>query len=146
MACPAHTPDRPKNLYLQGLDNQRRQNWDASGMAFRTCLDQALRRLHPEGKGTLARRIDSLPAEIGVTPSMKQWAHEIRALGNEAAHEDEPFDEALTKDLQSFTEVFYCTPSRYLECWLPGVRRPTNSSHRAGGAKRNSPRMQRRDE
>ena len=106
LACPDYTPDRPKNLYLQGLDNQRRQNWDAAGMAFRTCLDQALRRLHPEGKGTLATRIDSLPAETGVTPSMKQWAHEIRTLGNEAAHEDEPFDEQSTKDLQSFTEVF----------------------------------------
>jgi len=75
-------------------------------MAFRTCLDQALRHLHPEGKGTLARRIDGLPVEIGVTPSMKQWAHEIRALGNEAAHEDEPFDEEATEDLQSYTEVF----------------------------------------
>lgn len=106
ISCPEHTPDRPKNLYLQGLDNLRRQNWDAAGMAFRTSLDQALRRLHPEGKGTLALRIDSLPSEIGVTPSMKEWAHEIRTLGNEAAHEDEPFDEESTKDLQSFTEVF----------------------------------------
>ena len=106
ISCPAHTPERPRNLYVQGIDNQRRQNWDAAGMAFRTCLDQALRRLHLEGKGTLARRIDDLPPETGVTPSMKTWAHEIRTLGNEAAHEDEPFDEDSTKDLQSFTEVF----------------------------------------
>ncbi len=106
ISCPAHTPERPKNLYVQGVDNQRRQNWDAAGMAFRTCLDQALRWLHPDGKGTLAHRIDCLPAEVGVTPSMKQWAHQIRTLGNEAAHEDEPFDEASTKDLQSFAEVF----------------------------------------
>jgi Domain of unknown function (DUF4145) len=106
ISCPEHAPERPKNLYLQGIDNQRRQNWDAAGMAFRTCLDRALRRLHPEGKGTLAKRIDDLPGDTGVTPSMKEWAHQIRTLGNDAAHEDEPFDETSTKDLQSFTEVF----------------------------------------
>lgn len=104
--CPEHTPERPKNLYLQGIDNLQRGNWDAAGMAFRTCLDQALRRLHPEGKGSLYQRINDLPADIGVTPSMIAWAHEIRTLGNEAAHEDEPFDEATTADLQKFTEVF----------------------------------------
>jgi hypothetical protein len=103
---PEHTPDRPRNLYLQGIDNQRRGNWDAAGMAFRTCLDQALRRLHPEGNGTLYNRINTLPVETGVTPSMRAWAHEIRALGNEAAHEDEPFDEDTAGDLQKFTEVF----------------------------------------
>jgi len=106
IGCPDYTPERPKKLYFQGIDNQRRQNWDAAGMAFRTCLDQALRHIHSSGKGTLAKRIDDLPTDIGVTPSMKQWAHEIRTLGNEAAHEDEPFDETSTKDLQSFTEVF----------------------------------------
>ncbi|WP_343895983.1 DUF4145 domain-containing protein, partial [Craurococcus roseus] len=64
------------------------------------------KRLHSVGKGTLYKRIESLPQEIGITPAMKEWAHEIRELGNDAAHEDEPFTEAEAKALHSFTEMF----------------------------------------
>lgn len=61
---------------------------------------------NPTAKGTLEKRIDSLPAAMGVTPAMKEWAHQIRHLGNDAAHEDDPFSKEEADSLQAFTELF----------------------------------------
>ena len=73
---------------------------------FRKSLDVALKKVHPEGKGTLEKRINLLPDALGITPAMKAWAHNIRDLGNDAAHEEEPFTEDEAKALQSFSELF----------------------------------------
>lgn len=104
--APPHTPDNVKSFYLQGIDSLARRNFDAAGTMFRKALDAGLKKVHPEGRGTLERRIDTLPDNIGITPAMKEWAHNIRDLGNDAAHEDEPFQENEAKDLQSFSELF----------------------------------------
>jgi hypothetical protein len=105
VAAPEHTPENVGRFYLQGMDNMAR-NFDAAGTMFRKSLDAALKKLDPEGKGTLQNRIDSLPEATGVTPAMKEWAHQIRHLGNDAAHEDDPFTEEEAKNLQAFTELF----------------------------------------
>ena len=102
---PDHTPQNVERFYLQGMDNLKR-NFDAAGTMFRKSLDSALKHLDPNGKGTLEKRIDSLPDASGVTSAMKTWAHEIRHLGNDAAHEDDPFIETEAKSLQAFTELF----------------------------------------
>lgn len=106
LAAPMHLPDNIRSFFLQGLDNHRRHHFDAAGTMFRKALDAALRRLHPDGKGTLQKRIEALPAELGVTPAMKAWAHEIRDLGNDAAHEDGPFTAEKSATLHVFTDLF----------------------------------------
>ena len=83
--APQHTPENVSHFYLQGLDNLPR-NFDAAGTMFRKSLDTALRYLDPSGQGTLEARINKLPSATGVTPAMQTWAHEIRKLGNDAAH------------------------------------------------------------
>jgi hypothetical protein len=62
--------------------------------------------LNPSGIGNLQQRIEKLSVAVGVTPAMKEWAHEIRELGNDAAHEEEPFTEIEATTLQAFTELF----------------------------------------
>jgi hypothetical protein len=124
LAAPEHTPDNVKRFYVQGLDNMA-GNFDAAGTMFRKSLDAALKHIDPTGKGTLEKRIDNLPAATGVTPPMKEWAHEIRDLGNDAAHEEDPFTEAEAKSLQAFTELFL----QYVFT-LPGMlaaRKPTQT-------------------
>lgn len=106
LTAPKHLPENIHSFYTQGIDSLRRQNYDAAGTMFRKSLDVALKRIYPEAKGTLQKRIDALPQEIGITPAMKEWAHEIRDLGNDAAHEDEPFTEVEAKALQAFIEMF----------------------------------------
>jgi hypothetical protein len=103
---PKYLPDNIRGFYLQGLDSLRRGGYDAAGTMFRKCLDVGLKRIHPEGRGTLQKRIDALPSDLGITPAMKEWAHEIRDLGNDAAHEEEPFSESEAKALHAFAEMF----------------------------------------
>lgn len=104
--APGYLPDNIRNFYLQGLDSLRRNGYDAAGTMFRKSLDVSLKRIHPEGKGTLQKRIDALPQHLGITPAMREWGHEIRDLGNEAAHEDEPLSKAQARALHFFTEMF----------------------------------------
>jgi hypothetical protein len=104
--APPYTPDNVKRFYLQGIDSLQRRNFDAAGTMFRKALDAALRAVHAEGKGTLEKRINSLPDALGITPAMKEWAHNIRDLGNDAAHEYEPFEEGEAQALQAFAELF----------------------------------------
>jgi hypothetical protein len=104
--APEHSPNNVTSFYLQGMDNLARKNYDAAGTMFRKSLDIALKRLNQSGKGTLQQRIDNLPAAVAITPAMKEWAHQIRELGNDAAHEEDPFTEDEAKTLQAFTELF----------------------------------------
>ena len=103
--APEHTPENVSKFYLQGMDNMA-QNFDAAGVMFRKSLDASLKHFDPAGKGALEKRINNLPEAIAVTPAMKSWAHEIRRLGNDAAHEEDPFTKEEVKSLQAFTEVF----------------------------------------
>lgn len=82
--APDGTPLNSKLSYERGLRALDRQD-DAAGMMFRKALDAAVKSLQPSGKGNLKQRIDDLPAEMGVTPAMKEWAHAIREEANEAA-------------------------------------------------------------
>jgi hypothetical protein len=124
--APEHIPDNVRRFYLQGVESLGPGHFDAAGTMFRKSLDSALRHLNPQGRGTLQARIDNLPANIAVTPSMKEWAHQIRHLGNDAAHEEEPFTQAEAETLQSFTELFFTYTFT-----LPGMiaaRKPTQPS------------------
>ena len=104
--APQYLPTNVASFYMQGLDSLKRKNFDAARTMFRKSLDVGLKNIDPAGKGSLERRIDSVPETTGVTPAMKSWAHQIRHLGNDAAHEDEPFTHDEAQALQSFTELF----------------------------------------
>ena len=111
---PLHTPETVARLYEQGFDSLRRGNWDAAGMMFRKCLESALRNLHPLGSGSLFNRINNLPPESGVTDAMKEWAHEIRGIGNESAHEGLESEEdavAISNFTNTFLQYAYTMPN-----------------------------------
>jgi hypothetical protein len=102
--APDHVPNSIGRYFLQGVDNAKRSNFDAAGMMFRKSLDIAIKDLNPDAKGSLFSRINSIPDAVGVTPALKAWAHEIRELGNDAAHEEEPFTDSqvVQWDCQEF--------------------------------------------
>jgi hypothetical protein len=56
---------------------------------------------------------------------MKEWAHHIRRLGNDAAHEEEPFEEDEARGLQSFTELLltyaFTLPGMLVERYPPAA-------------------------
>ena len=101
---PENISENVEKFYVQGIDNLERKNFDAAGAMFRKTLEQALREISPGGEGTLYNRIENLPEDRGLTKSMKEWAHEIRKIGNDAAHDE--FNEDEARDLKQFTELF----------------------------------------
>jgi len=58
-------------------------------------------------KGRLVDRIDEMETKKLIAPQLKDWAHEIRTVGNEALHEDpEAITEKDAKNIFLFTQLF----------------------------------------
>jgi len=72
---------------------------------YRKALDVGLKKIDPEAKGVLAKRIEKLAADGKLTADIQEWSGHIRVLGNEAAHDEEPPTREELKDLRSFTEM-----------------------------------------
>ncbi len=105
--APEYTPENIGSTFRQSMDNLRRGNWDACGMAGRKALDLATKHLDPSLAGKkLVDRIDALAAAYRITPDLKEWAHEVRRLGNDAAHDDDPFSKDDAESLIQFTRTF----------------------------------------
>lgn len=122
------TPDRPKHAqapeysptvvagpYEQGCRALQREDWDIAGLGLRKSLDIATKKLIQDAKPpnldealklNLMKRIDWLHSAGKLTADLKEWAHTIRMDGNEAAHEEEPFNGITALELRHFTEVF----------------------------------------
>ena len=121
--APPYTPDNVGCFFSQGMSNLAGQ-WDAAGTMFRKALDTALTAKFPDIEGRLVQRIEKAGKAGLLTADMAEWAHEIRRLGNDAAHEDEPFSAEDARALHAFTELVL----RYLFT-LPGMM----AEARAGG-------------
>jgi len=106
-------------------------NRDAAGAMIRKTLETALKAKFPESRGTLIKRIEAAEKDGALTRDMAQWAHQIRHLGNEAAHEEEPFSEDDAEDLRSFTDLLL----RYLFT-LPGMLEKARKKPEEGKVRR----------
>ena len=102
--APLHTPKAVARYFVQAEDNLP-ANPDAAGVMFRKALETALRVKFPNLSGRLIDRIDAAAAQHKLTPEMANWAHRIRLLGNEAAHDDEPFSRGDAESLSSFCRL-----------------------------------------
>ncbi len=80
-------------------------NEEASGTMYRMALDVSLKFVASDLKGTLAARIDALVAKNLLTPSLGEWAHQIRLLGNDTAHEAEAPSRDELASLRSFSDM-----------------------------------------
>ena len=105
--APDSIPDNVASFFLQGEESQRSKHLYAAGAMYRKALDTATLNIDPSLKGkNLYQRIEALADQFAITPAMRDWAHGIRTLGNDAVHEEEPFTEDQAKDLQIFTQLF----------------------------------------
>jgi hypothetical protein len=105
--APKHTPTNIERFFSQGVDSLNSANWDAAGTMFRKVVDTATFAIDKDLKSEkLAKRIDELASKHKITPDLREWAHVIRLEGNDAAHEEEPFEEEQAKALHYFAEIF----------------------------------------
>ena len=116
--APDHWPEAIGRYWLQAKRNIKDENWDAAAVMARSALQLSLRDQGAAGK-TLQAEIDDLAGK-GVLPSlMRDWAHEVRALGNDSAHPapsqgpTEPQDaHDIVQFLDFFLEYSYTLPKK----------------------------------
>ena len=93
----------PKNIsrfWIQAHENQANENWDAAAVMARSALQAALRNQEAKGKN-LKEEIDDL-LHKGILPKiMKEWADELRLLGNESAHPHDTSNPPDEKDVHA---------------------------------------------
>lgn len=119
---PSHATDELKNYFAQASDAARRGSWDASGAMSRKVIDVSTKQLlGPDAKAhkTIQARIDALAEKNALTPELKDWAHQVRLGGNDAAHEEDPFTRPEAEELLDFVELYltyvYTLPGRLAE-------------------------------
>lgn len=82
---PEHWPNDVGRYWIQAHRNLTDENWDAASLMARSALQIALRNNGAEGRN-LRQEIDRLAENGTLPPLMQEWSHNIRELGNEAAH------------------------------------------------------------
>lgn len=80
-------PDGMKTFWVQAHDSLRRENLDAATVMARSAV-QFIARERGAKASKLKGQIDELAAQGVLHPLMKDWAHEVRLLGNDSAHPD----------------------------------------------------------
>ncbi len=84
---PQHCPENVARAFLQAEDALKRENFDAAVAMDRRALELMTKEKAPEdAKKPLVQRIEILSARHEITPALKDWAHNLRTMGNEAVH------------------------------------------------------------
>jgi hypothetical protein len=86
-AFPEHWPEAVGRYWLQAHRSLGEENWDAAAVMSRSAMQVALREKDAAGK-SLKQEIDDLATKGVLPPHMREWAHELRELGNDSAHPD----------------------------------------------------------
>jgi hypothetical protein len=103
--APDHVDEGIAKIFVQAEDARAREQYHTAGMGLRKTLDIALKVYDLNLKGDLKPRIDALADRHDLTPAMRDWAHQVRLLGNEAAHDhDEPTKDDI-EAMAAFTET-----------------------------------------
>ena len=115
---PEHWPENVGRFWLQAKRNIIGENWEAAVGMARSTLQVALRDKGAEGKN-LQAEINDFAMKGELPPLMKDWADNVRALGNESLHPNpggKPTDPQDARDivqfLDFFLEYFYTLPHR----------------------------------
>ncbi len=115
---PDHWPEGVGRFWLQARRTLKDENWDAAAVMARSAMQVALRE-HGANGGTLKQEVDDLADRGILPPLMKEWAHELRELGNESAHPQPgqaPTEQQDAKDIVEYLdfmlEYLYNLPHR----------------------------------
>ena len=112
---PEPWPDAIGKFWVQAQANLQNEYWDAAAMTARSALQAAVRDKGASGNN-LKQEIDDLAAKGILAPILKEWADQIRLLGNESAHPDpmqviDPQDARdIVKFLTFLLEYLYTFP------------------------------------
>ena len=105
---PTHLPKNVEDKFLQAerLSNQNDMR-DPAGNAYRATLERSI--LHIDASltgGNLYSKIEKLAKNGQITDDLKNFAHQIRNLGNDATHNDDDITQEELNNLRIFTRMF----------------------------------------
>jgi len=130
---PSHAPDPLGRYFQQAFDSCRRGDHDASGAMSRKVVDVSTQKLLGEEAkkfGNIRDRIDALASKGALTSDLKDWAHQVRLGGNDAAHDEDPYSKEEAEELLDVAELYltyvYTLPGRLKE------RRDRAAAEKAG--------------
>ncbi len=104
--APENTPDLVGCFYREAVTDFRAGAKNSAVLMCGKVLETVCRELSPDFTGDLYHRIEHL-ADAHILPAaMKEWAHELRLVRNQAAHSLETVNPLDAKDMMSFTELF----------------------------------------
>ncbi|MEW6390396.1 MAG: DUF4145 domain-containing protein [Pseudomonadota bacterium] len=131
---PEFLPQSVEKAFIQGETNLALRGCEEpAATMFRRSLDLGLKIRFPDLKGDLYKKIDKLAADHEIPHSLAEWAHEVRAIGNDGAHD---LDGCSMEDAQAAHD-FVDAVLRYLFS-LPGMiaarRKPDHPPEMVGGS------------
>jgi len=103
---PDHLPDAVRKAFSEAENLRIAGFRGPAGNAYRRALEAGLKEVDASLKGTLYSRIEQLATQALLTPHMRDFAHRIRTLGNEASHETPVVDDDEIDNLAVFTKLF----------------------------------------
>ncbi|WP_161636066.1 DUF4145 domain-containing protein [Deinococcus phoenicis] len=111
-------PPVPARFYVQAQENIRTKSWDGAILLARSALQAVTRGFEAQGRN-LAAEIDDLAERKLIVASMRDWAHQVREVGNDSAHPretDTPPTEEDAREIVEFTglmlHLLYVLPAR----------------------------------
>lgn len=100
-----HFPLSIKSAYVQALRSYKMSLFDSSALMCRKCLEGLCKILGVTGRN-LNQRLEKLKIENHIDERFLKWGHQIRLIGNEAAHDiDTPVSKKDAQDILEFTEA-----------------------------------------
>lgn len=98
-------PKSVKTAYDQAARSLKASLFEPCVLMCRKCLEAVCKTLGAQGRD-LSKRLVSLSEAGHIDSRLLSWAHEIRLVGNEAAHEMEiPVTKEDARDILDFTEA-----------------------------------------
>jgi len=108
---PAHLPEQVRKAFSQAERNFTLPDCEeAAATMYRRSLDVGLKLAYPDLTGTLYDKIKSLAKSHEIPSTLAEWAHEVRVIGNDGAHDLE----GVTKEDVEAARGFIDTILRYL--------------------------------
>ena len=107
---PKHWPPEIARYWMQAQRSLEGDNWDAAALMARSALQLLLRHEKATGNSWM-KEIDDLAGKGMIPPVVREWAHELRVLGNDAAHPS-PGATAVTAEVQAMMAAGVITMAR----------------------------------
>ena len=98
-------PSSITNTYIQALKSYKMSLFDPCALMCRKCIEGLCKILDVTGKN-LKQKIENLKKTNHIDERLLNWGHQIRLIGNEAAHDiDKPVSKKDAQDILEFTEA-----------------------------------------